>query len=75
MWGWEIVNQVKGRFCKKVLRIPTSAANRAEGKLGIRSRRGIISSATVRYWARIKCRWKVEPMRHCYKWQIGKFKV
>jgi hypothetical protein len=51
MWGWEIVNRVKGRFCKKVLRIPTSAANRAEGKLGIRSRRGIISSATVKYWA------------------------
>jgi hypothetical protein len=48
MWGWEIMNQVKGRFCKKVLRIPTSAANRAEGMLGIRSRSGIISSATVR---------------------------
>ena len=69
------MNEVKGRFCKKVLRIPTSAANRAEGKLGIRGRRGIISSATVRYWAWIKYRWKEEPVRHCYKWQIDKLKV
>jgi len=69
------VNRVKGRFCKKVLRIPINAANREEGMLGIRSRRGIISSATVRSWARIKYRRKEEPVRHCYKWQVGKMKV
>ena len=69
------MNWVKGRFCKKVLRIPTSATNMKEGKLGIRSRRGIISSATVRYWARIKYRWKEEPVRYCYKQQVVKLKV
>jgi hypothetical protein len=56
------------RFCKKVLRIPTSSANRAEeGKLGRRSRRGIIPSSAVTYWIRIKYSWQDEPVRHCYK--------
>jgi hypothetical protein len=55
LYGVEIVDTVEGRFCKKVLRIPRSAANRAaESELGREGRRGKILTYVAKYWVRVK---------------------
>jgi len=40
-WGWKITDGNKGRFCKKIWKIPKSATNRGEEhELGKYSRKG-----------------------------------
>jgi hypothetical protein len=74
--GGGIVDEIQGKFCKKVLRIPRNAAEReAENEIGRESMGGIILCAAIKYWISLKQSARAEPVRLCYDWQVGQPKV
>jgi hypothetical protein len=59
-------------MCKKILGIPSFAANGvAELELGRDSRRGKVMSTLVKYWQRILQMDKDDLVRVCHDWQIN----
>jgi hypothetical protein len=70
------VDGIQGNLCKKVLRIPRNVVKEAaKSELGLDSRRGKILSAATKYWVRVMQSVDEEPVRQCYKWQVGQPRV
>jgi hypothetical protein len=63
IWGMGnggLVEEIQGKFCKKVLRIPRNAARwEAENEIGRESMGGNILCAAIKYWISLKqsARW------------------
>jgi len=74
--GVELADRIEWRLRKKILRIHSSASNRASDReLGIQSRTAEILSLFSRCWGKVKQSWKKESVRKCYKSENGKRKL
>lgn len=70
------MEEMQGKFCKKVLRIPRNAARReAENEIGRDSMTGNIPYTAIKYWISLQQSARAETARLCYDWQVGQPKV
>ena len=73
--GWEIVDNIPGRFCKKMLTLPQSTVNdTAERGLGKGSRRGKFFCRTSQFWCRILQMEQEKFLKYCNGCQVGNIK-
>ena len=73
--GLEIIGNIQGRFCKKVIRRPRrTASGAAEWELGRESSRGKVLCTIVKYWYRILFMEGDELLKCCHEWQTGNLK-
>jgi hypothetical protein len=71
----EIVDNIPGRFCKRVLRLPPITVNgAAELGLGKDSRKGKMFCRTAQFWCRILQMEQEKLLKYFNDWQIGNLK-
>lgn len=52
------LDNINGQFCKKIMALPSCAADRfAELELGRESRRGGVMGLIVKYWQKVMSSW------------------